>query len=180
MKKYLFLALITVSILCVSGCGSGFAEGAAIGTGVAVGGNAYLNAVKAGLDEKEALLIAQREAALNELSASTDDLEKAALQNKIKVMEKQLIDIGGQKQIVDIGNKATETNWADPEAVGGLAGTGIAAFMAWYFARKGKTTSKKYDAIKAGVNKTLAEQPKETTEVLYKNIGEARKQAGVS
>ena len=43
-----------------------------------------------------------------------------------------------------------------------------------------KDISNRYSAIKSGVNKTLAETPPDESKVLYQNIGEARKQAGVS
>jgi hypothetical protein len=180
MKKYLFLMIMAISNFCVSGCGSEFVGGAAAGSAAVAGGSAYLNAVKAGLDEKEAVLIQQRETALNDLATSTDDLEKTALQNKIAVLEKQMNDVQGQKQIVAVGNQAMGTNWTDPGAVGSLVGTGVAAFMAWYFANRGGKVAKKYDAIKAGVNKTLAETGMTDSKVLYNNIGEERAKAGLS
>jgi hypothetical protein len=177
--KTILLSLIMCILLCVAGCGSEFATGAAIGTGVASGGNAYLNAVKAGLDEREALALAQREEAVKKLESTTDELEKIALQNQIAVLEKQVVDIQAQKQAVDISEQALETNWTDPEAVSGLAGTGIAALLAWYFKRNGDVSNKKYGALKAGVNSFLAASDKQSSEQLYTTIGKEQEKAGI-
>lgn len=176
MKKMLVIALAVLSLpLFVTGCGSETATGAVLGAG----GTAVIVGTKSELDQKEAVILARRAEILAKLETSTDDLEKQQLQAENTALQKKLDQVQTGKVAVDIGDKALKTNWTDPAQVSSFAGIAIAAAIAEYFRRKGNTTAVKYDAIKAGVNKTLAESAPSESQVLYANIGEARKKAGL-
>jgi len=174
----LFSALLFV--LPLSGCGSGFVSGAAIGAGVASGGSMLLNSIKSDLEEREAVVIAQRQKAIEKLESTTDDLEKFALENQIKTLQSRIIDIQTQKESVKLAQKGLDLNWKDPEAVGGWVGTAFSLVLAWFLKRKCDMTSKKYGALKAGVNSFLAASDKESSMKLYETVGRERVKAGVT
>jgi TolA-binding protein len=187
MKKMLVIALAVLSLpLFVTGCGSEMATGAVLGAGAVAGGNAVVEGTKIELDKKEAAILARRAEVLAKLETSTSDLEKQQLQAENESLQTKLDQIGTGRVAVDVGDKALKTNWTDPAQVSSFAGIAIAAALAEYFRRKNKTTETKlevvdtkYGAIKSGVNKTLSESQPEQSKVLYANIGDAQKAAGI-
>ena len=175
MKNLTLLLLV----LPLCGCGGEFVSGAAVGAGIASGGSAYLNSVLADLEEREAVVIAQRQKAIEKMESTTDSLEKAVLENEIKTLQTRIVDIQTQKEAVNLAQKGLDLNWADPEAVGGWAGTVFSLALAWFLKRKCDMTSKKYGALKAGVNSFLAASDKESSMKLYETVGREQIKAGV-
>jgi len=136
-------------------------------TGAAAVAGGALSHTLAGV---EADIAAEKERLLLE-SAGASELEKEILEKKIQLMEDLQYGIG-------IGKQAVETNWTDPEAVGGIAGTAIGVLAAWYFRNQNKTNRKKYEAHKVGAERVMRSNEKIASE-LYEAIGHEREVRGI-
>ena len=169
----LVLILLLLMVVELAGCSSGemlFGSGVAAGTalqGTITGAKQDIEAYKASLQEQYAKAVAE-----------------GAPQETLDRIELSLRRAETTEEVVALGESAANTDWSDPEAVGGWVGFLASALVAGLLKKKLGTTTAKYDAHKAGVDKTIRETAPKVAEVnlgetLYNNIGIERAKLGI-
>jgi hypothetical protein len=161
----IILAVLIVSLL--SGCSGSegmFGAGVAAGTiaqGTLSGASQDLTVLETSLQEQYAKALAE--------GATQADLDRIELSiNRIQQGQQGV-------KIIDQGLK---TDWTDPAAIGGWAGTAIAALLYLLSNKKLTTTTKKYESMKQG-QATLDALDPVAGEKLYAAVGEARAVLGI-
>jgi len=176
---FVLLLICSTALLSISGCGSGTTS--AVGGALAGGAAANTFAgMQADLEAVRQAKLGELQAAVDKLDEATTETEKAALQAKVRALEKTIQTLQDAQTAVGLGRQGTEVNWTDPAAIGGFGGTALAAFLAWYFRKKGLTTENKYQAHKQGAERFMLEQKaSDQATRLYDLIGQARQKNGV-
>ncbi len=170
MKK-LFLTVIL--ILVVTGCSS--PETVALIAGAGSGATHTLLGINKDLEAALVARSTELREAIKSIDSAVTEAEKLAAKARAQAIEKQiehLTDVQTGTTLVEGGLK---TDWTNPQAVGGYSATVIAAIMAYLLRKK----TKKYSAMKTGVNKFMANDDGKKSSELYSIIGEARVKNGV-
>lgn len=134
-NKFLMIAVMAIIALMampLSGCGSGFTEGAAVG----VAATGALAGIQQAYQQQEEELIARQVAALERLKNAADDAEKTAAEAEVKALEAKLQENEQTMLALKTGTEAATTDWNDPASVAGFSNAAALALMAWYLRRK--------------------------------------------
>lgn len=172
------LVFLCTCILASSGC-TGHAEsfGAGVVTGSAV--THTLEGAQADLTERQAKLIAQRSAILDDLENTNDDVQRLAMQAKIDALTKQLDLAAAAKTGLTVGEKALATDWTDPESAAPWILTGVAALFGFLTDRKKRSLAQVLTAVNEGVEKFKAQSDPRQADQLYESIKERKQLNGV-
>jgi len=166
MQK-LIIGMSLMLVMVVQGCSN--PGTAALVAGAGAGASHTLLGLNKDLEEALLAKNAELQAALESIDSATSQAEKLAAEAKAKALEKQIENLGDVQTGAVLVEEGLSTDWTNPQAVGGYSATVIAAVMAYLLRKK----SNKYSAIKAGVNKYMANGDSSKAG-LYKAIGEER------
>lgn len=165
-------------ILTLPGC-TGHAEsfGAGLATGSAV--THTLEGAQKDLQVRQANLIAERQAILDQLESANSDVEKLAMQAKVDALEKQLQQTASISTGVLIADKVSRTDWTDPDQAAPWLLTAITTAYGYLVTRKKKSLSELLTAVNEGVEKFKAQSEPVVADKLYADIKERKKLNGV-
>lgn len=136
LRNTLIFCLIVVALFCaamaLSGCES-FSAGVATGAGV----THTLEGVQRDLDARQAGLVAERTAILDQIAAANSDAEKLVLTAQVDALQKQIDTLIAADAAVELTQTAAATDWKDPNQVAPWVSSAAAALV-WFLAGKKK------------------------------------------
>jgi hypothetical protein len=176
--KWIVLCLI-MGMLTTGGCtptSGAFAGGAAAGGALS---QTFAGAQK-DLQTRQQQLLAELQENVKQLEAATDETDKEILIAKNAALKKKIEQVETMQQGVTVAEQAVKTDWTNPESIGLMATTAIAAVIAYLNKRKGDATQKQLTAVDEGVTKFKALSQPEVAQQLYLAIHDRKVKAGLS
>ncbi|RKY06891.1 MAG: hypothetical protein DRP56_06625 [Planctomycetota bacterium] len=172
------LALLCTCLLAVAGC-TGHAEsfGAGVATGSAV--THTLQGAQADLTERQAALIAQRDATLDQLESTNEDVQRLDLQARVDALTRQLESATAAQTGITVGKRALATDWTDPDQAAPWILTGVAAVFGFLTDRKKRSLNQILTAVNEGVEKFKAQSDPRDADRLYDTIKDRKQLNGV-
>ena len=172
------LVIALISAISLVGCGGPaetFVGGMAAGSAL----SNTLDGAQRDLDARQAKLITERSQTLDQFEQANDDAEKLVLQARVGALTKQIEQNAGLSSGVKIADNAMETDWNDPEVVGGWITAGIMTLGYYLKNRKNTSLTQLLTSYQEGIEKFKAKSDPEAAEKIYTYIGERKQINGV-